>query len=503
MTIQPATSNAASIAAYDKAFWGHPRGLATLFFTEIWERFSYYGMRALLILYMTADLSKGGLQFDVPTAGAIYGLYTAMVYMTGLPGGWIADRFLGARRSVLIGGIIIAIGHFSMAFEGTWFFFQGLVLIVLGTGLLKPNISSMVGALYTGDDNRRDAGFSIFYMGINLGAFIAPLICGYLGQKVDWHYGFAAAGFGMVLGVIQYSMGGKYLGEAGLRPSGSTDTDEHRKSKRTLVGTTGIVLLAIVSIVLMQTAGIVSLTVAGVSNVFGIFILLLPIVYFAGIFAQKDWTSIERKRIAVVAILFLFSALFWSAFEQAGSTLNLFADRLTENSAFGMEFPSSWFQSVNSIFIITLAPVFAALWIKLGKREPSSPAKFSWGLIFVGLGYLVLVFGAFASGPEQIRVSPMWLVVTYLLHTFGELCLSPVGLSTVTKLAPKRIGSQLMGIWFLTLSLGNYLGGQVAGLFEKMELPFLFMMVFATTVGAGLILVLLNKPIRKLMGGVH
>ncbi|HEY6191610.1 MAG TPA: peptide MFS transporter [Bacteroidota bacterium] len=494
---------AAGIAPSEKTFLGHPRGLATLFATEMWERFSYYGMRALLILYMTADATKGGLQFDVPTAGSIYGMYTAMVYMTGLPGGWIADRFLGQRKAVLFGGIIIALGHFSMAFHGNWFFFQGLVLIVLGTGLLKPNISTMVGALYSETDSRRDAGFSIFYVGINLGALISPIVCGYLGQKVDWHYGFAAAGIGMTLGLIQYVRGGKYLGQAGLHPPGSHQTENHARHKLQFMKAAGGLIGVIALILVLNMSGVLNITVSGLSKTLGTVILLMPVLYFVWVFVKGEWTSVERKRIAVVAILFLFTVLFWSAFEQAGSTLNLFADRLTDNHFLGFAFPSSWLQSVNSLFLVIFAGVFAAIWVKLGKREPSSPAKFALGLFFVGLGYLILSWGAHLSGPEQARVSPMWLVAVYLCHTVGELCLSPVGLSTVTKLAPQRIAGQMMGIWFLTIALGNYIGGQVAGLFETMPLPTLFLTIFGTTGVAALILAFLVKPIRKLMGGVH
>jgi POT family proton-dependent oligopeptide transporter len=460
-------------------------------------------MRALLILFMTAPAAAGGMGIDVPTAGAIYGLYTAMVYMTGLPGGWVADRFLGQRHAVLLGGVLIALGHFSMAFHHDWTFFQGLVLIVLGTGLLKPNISTMVGALYSAEDSRRDAGFSIFYMGINLGAFIAPLICGYLGQKVDWHVGFAMAGFGMTFGVIQFALGGKYLGDAGVRDSSPAAKVMQAAAKKTILKIFGAVLAIVAAVLALQSAGIIEVTAGGLSKTGGTILLVVPIAYFTWIFAKGNWDPVERKRIIVVAVLFLFASLFWSAFEQAGSTLNLFADRMTDNSAFGIPFPSSWFQSVNSVFLIIFAPIFSMVWMGLKKREPSSPAKFAWGLLFVGLGYLILAGGAFLSGADAQRVSPMWLVAVYLLHTFGELCLSPVGLSTVTKLAPARIASQMMGVWFLSISVGNYIGGQVSGLFEQLPLPTLFLSVFATTAVASLILVLLIKPIRRLMGGVH
>jgi len=428
----------------------HPPGLSTLFFTEMWERFSYYGMRALLILYMVSAVEKGGLGFDTQHAASIYGWYTALAYAAAIPGGWIADRLLGQYRSVLLGGIIIALGHFCLASHALPLFYTGLAMIVAGTGLLKPNVSTMVGSLYEQDDPRRDAGFSIFYMGINIGAMTAPLICGWLGQKVEWHYGFAAAGVGMTLGVIQYLAGKKRL-QPGLDrlEAANPGREPSRRS------------------------------------------------------GSAPFTGVEWKRIGAICVLFFFSALFWAAFEQAGSSLNLFADRVSRNTFLGFAFPSSWYQAVNSFFIITLAPVLAWLWIRLGKRDPSSPAKFTYGLVFVGLGFLLLVPASMIASPPDRLVSPMWLVGVYLLHTIGELCLSPVGLSVVTKLAPPRIVGSMMGVWFLSLSLGNKIGGWVAGFFETLPLPQLFGAVFATTAAAALVLALLSKPIRTLMGGVH
>nr|BCX01130.1 MAG: putative transporter YclF [Bacteroidota bacterium] len=495
----------------DRGFFGHPRGLSTLFFTELWERFSYYGMRALLILFMTAPVASGGLGFDVATAGAIYGLYTALVYMTGLPGGWIADRFLGARRAVLLGGIIIACGHYSMflpavtdLFGDLVPFYTGLALIVVGTGLLKPNISTMVGMLYGPEDIRRDAGFSLFYMGINLGAFIAPFVCGYLGQRIDWHYGFGAAGLGMTLGLVQYVLGGRHLGQAGLRPQRRIDPAERARDLRLLLG--GIAgLLGVIALAIgLDRAGLWRLSVQGVTRTLGLLLLGVPLVYFGSLFLRGRWTALERGRLAAVFVLFLFSALFWSAFEQAGSTLNLFADRYTNTVLFGFSFPSSWFQSVNAFFIIVLSGVFAGLWLWLARRgrEPSSPAKFAWGLFFVGLGFLLLVPAAWMA-QNGVKVSPLWLIATYLCHTIGELCLSPVGLSTVTKLAPERVVGQMMGVWFLSISVGNFIGGQVAGLFERLPLPGLFLAIFATTAGSALVLAWLVPHIRRLMGGVH
>jgi POT family proton-dependent oligopeptide transporter len=455
-----------NIAVAEKQWFGHPRGLATLFFTEMWERFSYYGMRALLLLYMVAPIDKGGLGFATEKGASIYGWYTMGVYGMSIPGGWIADRFLGLYRSVLLGGIIIAAGHFMMAFPLLPTFYLGLIFIVIGTGLLKPNVSSIVGTLYSKDDVRRDAGFSIFYMGINIGAFIAPLICGPLGQGrialvwkatglvevSNWHWGFAAAGIGMTLGLIQYVLGKKHIAP-GLARQARDEADE-RATERA----------------------------EGKSSSF----------------TRHEW-----RQISVIGILFIFSMLFWGAFEQAGSSLNLFADRLTRLNFLGLNFPSSTFQSVQPLFVIVFAPVFAWLWLRLRSHEPSSPAKFSLGLLFVGLSFVLLVPGAAIAQSQGIRVSPMWLIGVYFLQTIGELCLSPVGLSTVTKLAPPRIVGLMMGVWFLSISFGNKLGGYAAGFFDRLPLPTLFGVVAATTLTAGLILCVLVKPIRRLMGGVH
>ena len=462
---------------------GHPRGLTTLFFTELWERFSYSGMRALLILFMVAPVAEGGLGMDAKRAGAIYGLYTFSVYFTSIPGGWIADRLLGQRFAVLVGGILIAIGHFSMALNVLPLFYTGLVIIVLGTGLLKPNISSIVGQLYEKDDPRRDAGFSIFYMGINLGAFIAPLICGYLGQKIGWHWGFGAAGIGMTLGVVQFMMGTPRLRGAG----------ELRE-----IPTNAPKLWAAVGLSLVATA-------VALYFLFD-YKLILVLAAAAGFFvylASLTATGVERKRVLAIMVLFVFATLFWAGFEQAGSSLNLFADRVTRTSLFGWSFPSSWFQSVQPMFIIMLAPVFAALWVRMGSKEPSSPAKFAYGLLFVGLGFLVLVPAAKMFEDTGVRVSPMWLVTLYFLHTVGELVLSPVGLSTVTKLAPERMVGSMMGVWFLSIALGNLIGGEVAGYFETFPLPRLFGIVFFTTAASAVVLALLVKPIRRMMSGVH
>ena len=472
-----------SESAVDRGFFGHPRGLSTLFFTEMWERFSYYGMRALLILYMVASPANGGLGFPTEKAAAIYGLYTGAVYFTSIPGGFIADRLLGLRRAVLIGGILIASGHFAMALNMLSLFYAGLVLIVLGTGLLKANIASIVGQLYPTGDVRRDAGFSIFYMGINTGAFVSPIVCGYLGQKVGWHWGFGAAGIGMTLGVVQFVLGKARLGEAGLH-------FEKAKDASTLWAKLIAALLVLSAVIywLWPYRDIVILV-----GTAGLFVWIL----------RQCETPLEKKRTLAVIVLFVFATLFWAGFEQAGSSLNLFADQYTRNTLLGYDFPSSWFQSVQPLFIILLAPVFAWLWIRLGSREPSSPAKFAYGLLNVGLGFLVVAIAAWLVAQDQVKVSPLWLVLCYLLHTLGELSLSPVGMSTVSKLAPPRVLGLMMGVWYLSISLGNFLGSRIAGFFDKFPLPQLFGAVFLTSAASALVLAFLAKPIRKLMSGVN
>ncbi len=487
------------INANDTAFFGHPRGLSTLFFTEMWERFSYYGMRALLMLFMVASPETGGLGFDAATAGAIYALYTSMVYMATLPGGWLADRLLGPQRAVLMGGILIASGHFSLAVPGLTTFYLGLLLIVMGTGLLKGNVSVIVGRLYRANDARRDSGFSIFYMGINTGAFVAPLVCGYLGQRVNWHAGFAAAGVGMVLGLAQYMVGRKHLGEAGLEPAnpGSPALLDAQKKGAARAMAIGAVLLVAFSVGVY--AGIIPVTARQIADAAGYLLLGLTLAFFGWVFMAGGWTKVERNHLIVIAVLFSGYAIFSSVFEQAGSTLSLFADRSTQNAVAGYEFPSTWWQSANPIFVISFAPVFAWLWIRLAKRgvEPGAPFKFALALIGVGLGFLILVPPALSTAQGGL-VGPEWLFMTYLIHTWAELLLSPVGLSAMTKLAPARIGGLVMGVWFLGVSNGNYIGGRISGLYESFPLPTLFGIVAAFAIAFGVLLLVFSKPLNRL-----
>jgi POT family proton-dependent oligopeptide transporter len=488
--------------------FGHPRGLMTLFFTEMWERFSYYGMRALLVLFMTDQIMNGGMGLTDQSATAIYGIYTALVYVVALPGGWIADRLLGAQKAVFYGGIVIMSGHFVLAIPSSQAFFLGLILVIAGTGLLKPNVSAVVGDLYPQGDPRRDAGFSIFYMGINLGAFLGPLICGWLaqGSGLGWHYGFAAAGVGMLLGVIQFWFTKHHLGAAGLQPSQTGDSaiDSKRRKRNWTIVIIGVVLLT--ALVIYGLTGNMNLDPVRLSEQSTVVIVGMGVAFFAYVLLFGHLTSEEKKRTFALIILLMGCAMFWSGFEQSGSSLNFFADRYTKLDFGGFSVPSTWFQSVNSIFIITFAPVFAWMWVALAKRnlQPSTPAKFGFGLILLACGFLVMVGAStIVAGGDQAM--PTWLIMTYLLHTFGELALSPVGLSVTTKLAPKRFVGQMMGMWFLATALGNLIAGQIAGEFDAENVaayPDQYMSIVMTAGGAGVIMLLLTKPIKKLMSGV-
>jgi proton-dependent oligopeptide transporter, POT family len=498
-------SGVSSVTAVDRGFFGHPRGLSTLFFTEMWERFSYYGMRAILTLYMTKSLVEGGLGFDEKYASVIYATYVSSVWYLPLVGGWLADRILGARRAVLIGGIIIACGHYSMAISSLPTFYAGLVLIAIGTGLLKPNISAMVGQLYSDKDERRDAGFSIFYMGINLGAFLSPIVVGFLAQhiwfrnfissmgfdpKSSWHFGFGAAGVGMTLGLIQYVVGRNRLRNVGAKPERKA---AGAKSQSFDYVTGALAVLG----------GIIGAALGRYFGDAGLVSALFPCVvfFFAGYLfgTVRLLAGNELKNVLVIFILFVFSIVFWMTFEQAGSSLTLFADRLTQTAIFGWEFPSSWFQSVQPIFIILLAPVFAGIWQKMGTRQPSSPGKFAYGLLFAGFAFVVVTIASMLTGGG--RVSPLWLIVVYFLQSLGELCLSPVGLSTVTKLAPARMVGLMMGVWFLSISIGSYIAGLTTRFFAGND-PAVLTRAFGTfaaiTLVAAIVLAVLTPLIKKM-----
>ncbi len=500
----------------EATWFGHPRGLGTLFFTEMWERFSYYGMRALLVLFMTTETmgANPGLEFDIATATAIYGLYTFFVYVLALPGGWIADNLWGQRKAVFVGGCVIALGHFTMAgpmvgLPDELCFFLGLFFIIIGTGLLKPNVSTMVGDLYPEGGARRDAGFSVFYTGINLGAFLGPILTGLLGEgglevfgiEASWHWGFSLAGIGMVLGLIQYRLGGKHLGTAGLLTNAPPPAQLKKRAQTTYVTAAGAVaVLGILGWLFLSQLGFELSRVAGWM---GYAVIAIAVLYFAYLLLLTDHTPLEKRRFGVIFWLFVLSAIFWSGFEQAGSSLNLFARDFTDRGIGSWTVPASMLQSINSTFIIILAPVFGSLWVFLAriKRNPSIPVKFGLGLLGLAAGFFVIAWGAANASTENL-VSPAWLVVMYFLHTVGELCLSPVGLSSVTKLAPASRVGQMMGVWFIGTALGNLFAGLVAGRLESLAPAAVFQTVAMIIGAAGLVALLVYKPVKKLMGDI-
>ena len=493
-----------------KTFFGHPAGLGTLFFTELWERFSYYGMRALLVLFMVATAAEGGLGFDDPTATAIYGLYTAGVYLAALPGGWLADRVFGQQNAVWYGGIIIAAGHIVLSLPGIglvgehYGFFFGLILIVVGTGLLKPNISSCVGELYPEGGSRRDAGYVLYYMGINVGAFLGPLICGWLRVDYGWHWGFAAAAVGMIAGLVVYRATQKHLGDFGKLPNPTPPGQEGRTRNMKLAIYAGTAVLFLVA--LLGLEGFISIDARSLSEASVYVIVGVAALFFGRVLLDKALTALERRRVIVLVALFIGAALFWSGFEQAGSSLNLFAERYTAREMFGIVIPAEWFQSLNPLYILIFAPFFSALWINLGRRnlDPSIPLKFALGFLQLGLGFGFMWFAA-SLIQDGDQVLPTWLLLTYLFHTTGELCLSPIGLSATSKLAPRAYYSQMMGMWFFGAALGNLLAGLLAGEFngdDVSEFPERFrqVVIFCGAVG---IAFLIATPYLKKMAGLE
>ena len=500
----------------DRRFFGHPRGLSTLFFTEMWERFSYYGLRPLLVLFMSAAIMQGGYGFDRTQASAIVGIYAAFVYLMSLPGGWVADRLLGLRRAIFIGAALISSGHIAIGLSGLLGtdagkapFFAGLILIVLGTGLLKPNISAIVGDLYPEGGARRDAGFSIFYMGINVGSLIGQMVTGYLGEQVDWHVGMGAAGVAMLLGLTVYGLRQKKtLGPIGLEPTRLADPAAQARQERTVKLAMGSLIATVVILFLLGATGALEFNPSAIAKYMTYLMVGMAVAFFAFVYAFGSLSGDEKKRVAVIMVLFVFAAIFWSAFEQAPTSLNLFARDFTDRQLGGFTIPATWFQSVNPLLIIIFAPMFAALWVGMAKRgmELSSPAKFALGLFLAGLGFVIMIFAAnavVASGGQTL-VSPWWLVGSYFFQSIGELCLSPVGLSSMTKLAPRRYVSQMMGIWFLASALGNLIGGRVGGHVdpEKLDqMPQLFTTTTISLMVAAAICALLIMPIRRMMGG--
>ena len=485
-------------------FLGHPKGLFVCFATEMWERFSYYGMRALLILYLTKHW-----EFTDATSYLIYGAYTSLVYIMPVFGGMLADQILGSKKAVTYGAILLVFGHLGMTVESNeQIFYLSLALIVSGVGFLKPNISTMVGALYEEGDPRRDSGFTIFYMGINIGAFTATLLCGYLGEQVGWAYGFGAAGIGMLFGLIIFLWGQKYLEGLAEPPSNKYLQKMNGISYESWAYISGI-FMVLVTWFLVQNSQLVGQLLGGFGAIFiGAWLL----------YALFRCAPDERDRLIVVGILILFSLIFWALFEQAGSSLNILTDRGVNRVIFGWEVPASMFQSLNAGFIFTIAPLFAMLWIALAKRnmEPSTPIKFSIGIILVGLGFLALVYGMRSS--EGLQTGVFWIILIYLLHTLGELCLSPVGLSSVTKLSPQRIVGFMMGMWFFASAAGNYVAGLIAratasdssgvsndvfDLTQKQSFMDVYTDGGLMAIGCGIFLAILTPILKKLTHGAN
>ncbi|WP_273129725.1 peptide MFS transporter [Bacillus weihaiensis] len=482
-----------------KGFFGHPKGLFTLFFTEFWERFSYYGMRAILVFYMYYEVTEGGLGIDKQTALAIMSIYGSLVYMSGIIGGWLADRMFGTSKAIFYGGILIMLGHIVLAIPGSVImFFISMVLIVLGTGLLKPNVSSVVGEIYSEKDNRRDAGFSIFYMGINLGAFISPLIVGTVGLEIDFHLGFGIAAIGMFLGLVVFILTKKKnLGLAGTIVANPLSPAEKKKVF------TGFGLGAlIITIFLALTIPAGYFTFNTFIALVGILGFLIPTIYFIVMYRSPKTTAVERSRIIAYIPLFIASVMFWAIQEQGSTILANYADERTQLNFAGLSISPTWFQSLNPLFIILLAPVFAWLWVKLGDRQPSVPKKFSLGLLFAGLSFMVILLPAYLGGSDTL-VNPLWLVLSYFIVVLGELCLSPVGLSATTKLAPAAFSAQTMSLWFLSNAAAQALNAQIVRFYRPETEMLYFGTIGGIAIGLSILLFVLSPKIQGFMKGVN
>ena len=442
-------------------FFGHPIGLRTLFLTEMWERMSYYGMRALLVLYMTGAVTgfNPGLGWSQVESQAIYGIYSGMVYFMVVPGGWIADNILGHQKAVLIGALIIALGHFTLAIPIEQTFFLGLIFVVLGTGLLKGNISTIVGQLYEGQDDKRDSGYTIFYMSINIGSTLGFLICSYLGEKIGWHWGFGAAGIGMAFGVIQYIKHRHLLGDAGMHPNEMPD-DKRRKLTTYLK----VSLVGMFMVIGAGLFGFFTIDPRFFAEQFAYFLTIIAGLYFVYLFLFAGLNAAERKNLILLFLLFIGAAAFWSGFDQSAGSLNIFARDYTDLSIVGYEIPVGWLQFANPVIVVLFAPIFAGIWAQLARKnlDPSLPIKFAIGLLFMALSFLIMIV-AVNIALESSPVGMQWLLLTYLFQTWGELALSPIGLSAFSRYGPKRYMGQMFGLWFLASAIGGVLAGLLGG----------------------------------------
>lgn len=487
------------IRKVEHGFFGHPRGLATLFFTELWERVSYYGMRAILLYYMYTAVSHGGLGIAQGTASSLMSIYGAAVFMSSVVGGWLADRLLGSRRSVFYGGLLIMCGHICLAVPsgGLGALYASMVLIVLGTGLLKPNISNTVGALYAEKDTRRDAGFSIFYMSTNIGAFIAPIVVGSLSDAYNYHVGFSFAAFGMALALVLYVALGRWLGDAGRVPGNPVTPAE----RRPLAVRFGIGLIVVVLVLGGMAVGGI-FTVTWIINLITVLSIALPVAYFVVMLRSPRTEPVERSRLRAYIPLFVGSVLFWMIEEQGSVVLATFAQARTNLHAWGFDIPPSWFQSINPLAIVLLAPVFALAWTKLGDRQPSTPRKFAIGIVLAGLSYLLMMGPALVNG-TSVKASPLWLVGSFVVVILGELCLSPVGLSATTKLAPAAFASQTMSLWFLSDAAAQGISAQIVPIYSAHTELAYFAVVGSIVVLGGVVMWAIAPMISVRMRGVR
>ena len=445
---------------------------------------------------MTATILEGGLEIDAVSASAIYGIYSACVYLVALIGGWLADRHIGQQKAILYGGIVIMLGHFLLAFTNLQTFYLGLIFVVLGTGLLKPNISAIVGGLYEDDIEKKQSGFTIFYMSINIGSVLGFFICGYLGENVGWHYGFAAAGVGMALGLIQFLLTRKNLGSIGSAPSVILNKDTKAKELKIF----NFLMVSFFIFIFLGLFGFIKFDPIPVANMLTVFILLIAVSYFLYLFTLGKLNIEERKKIILIMVLFFGAAFFWSGFDQAGSSFNIFAKEYTDRLVFGWEYPASWLQVLNPILVVILSPFMAYIWFFLGKRmlDPSLPFKFGLGLIFMAIGFLFIASGA-SIAIQEGSAGAKWLLLTYLFHTIGELTLSPIGLAAISNLSPKRFVGQMMGIWFLASSLGAIIAGLLSGqaTYDGLDsMPDLFNKIAILSSVIGLLLILISKPLN-------
>ena len=494
-------------SAADKGFFGHPRALGPLFFTEMWERFSFYGIRPMLVLFIAASLFDGGLGFDPKTAAAIVGIYGGAIYLAALPGGWLADNWLGQRRAVWYGSILIAFGHLSIALSallGAVAFFVGLIFIVLGTGLFKTCISVMVGSLYDESDVRRDGGFAIFYMGINIGSLFAPLFTGLLMDSLGWHWGFAMGGLGMLIALLLFRLWAVPAMQRADAERGRASTWDAPAQRRRHVGPVISLCLALIAaVVALVATGVVTIDARAVAEAMTSVLIVASLGFFAYLMLFSGLSGDERIRVTICFVLIVAAAFFWAAFEQQPTSYNLFAANYTDRNVMGWEVPTLWFQSLNPVFIVLLGPLFGWLWPALGRRrlEPGSPMKFVLGLLLAACGFGLMVLAAQQVLTGTGLVSPWWIVGSMLLLTLGELCLSPVGLSTMSGLSPRRTQGQLMGLWFTGAALGNLVAGLIGGHVnaeELQQLPELFgRSAIALVIFAGVLLLLV--PVFKRM----